>query len=111
MSREMFRKRDFGDVEVEVNSHSMTGDFFVDRSRIGTHEEWQSNPNPNKPGKIVQVQDSVMDSARRGADAMRHRSSFRDESVPKRDGNFGCVPCGYGCSDGPLTARRGDDND
>jgi len=102
----VFRKRDFGDVEVDVNSRSMTSDRYVDRSRIGTHDEYQPNSNPMKPGRVVQVQDSLMDAARRGCDAMKHRSVFRDESEPRNDGGNMCSPDWYG--GGPLQRRRGD---
>lgn len=108
-TRAQFRKADFGDVEVEVNSHSMTSSRYVDRSRIGTHEEWQSSDNPMRMGRVVQVEDSLEDNARAGADAMKHRSSFRDLNSPaqRRGGEVCCSPfyTGYG---GPLTTKRGD---
>lgn len=105
--RDMFRKRDFGGIEVEANSHSMTSDFYVDTSRIGTHEQWEPSTNPGKPGRVVQVRDSLMDSARRGCDALKHRSSLRDESAVRDISNGPC--CFYDDGRGPLTKRRGDD--
>lgn len=108
-TRAQFRTVDGGDVPIEVNSHSTTSDRYVDRSRIGTHEEWQQSENPMKMGRIVQVQDSIEDNARAGADAMKHRSSFRDLNKPEqRRGNEVCSSPFYGGFGGPLTTKRGD---
>lgn len=104
-----FRTVDGGDVPIEVNSHSMTSSRYVDRSRIGTHEEWRSSENLMKMGRLVQVEDSLEDNARAGADAMKHRSSFRDLNKPEqnRGGEVCCSPFYSGCG-GSLTTKRGD---
>lgn len=108
-TRGEFRTVDGGDVAIEVNSHSMTSDRYVDRGRIGTHEEWRWSDDPRKPGRTVQVQESLEDNARAGADAMKHRSSLRDLNKPEqsRGGEVCCSPFYSGCG-GPLTTKRGD---
>ena len=104
----VFRKRDFGDVEVDVNSRSMTSDRYVDRSRLDSHEEYRANENPMKPGRIVEVQNSLMDNARTGMDAMKHRSSFRNQATP-RIGDGGNLSAPWSRDEGPATRKRGDD--
>lgn len=111
MVSDVFRPRDAGDVEVPMNSKSATSDFYVDRSRIGTHEEWEPSKNPMKPGRIVQVKDSIMDNARASIGAMGAKGSFADRGKladkPVRSNGCG-VPCGAS-SRNPLTKRRGDE--
>jgi hypothetical protein len=89
-TRDTFRPVQRGDVTMEVNSREQTADRFVDHSRLGSHEEWQSSGNPNKPGRIVQVPDSVERNAKRAMGAMKVRSSFDNRN---RDGKDACNPC------------------
>lgn len=110
-----FRKLDTGNgVEVPVNTHSATDNFFVDRSRLRTREvtEYVPSDNPGKEGKYVKRTEiaSILDNARTAAGAMRMRSSFAN-----RDGNeknFGddcCAPYPYYGSSNPLNKPRGDE--
>lgn len=110
----IFRKQDFGDVEVDVNSKRMNQDRYIDQSRLSTRyvEEYVSSDTPGKYGTYVGRTEvtSPADNARAACDAMKHRSSFRDESVPANDGGGNCcTPSVYGYGgDGPLTRRRGE---
>jgi hypothetical protein len=111
-TRDTFRPVDGGDITIDVNSRRQTADRFIDRSRLRSSycEEYIPSATPGKPGKFVgkTVQASVEDSARAGCDAMKHRSSYVDESLPANENcNPCCVPSFYG-SDGPLTRKRGD---
>lgn len=108
-TRAEFRTVDGGDVPIEVNSHSMTSSRYVDRSRLGEHDEWQPSANPMKMGRVVRVSDSIEDNARAGADCMKHRSSFRDVNKPESGRESGvCFTSPFCNSNGPLTTRRGD---
>ena len=88
-TRDTFRSVQRGDVTMEVNSREQTADRFVDHSRLGSHEEWQSSGNPNKPGRIVQVPDSVERNAKRAMGAMRVRGSFKSETDKRHGGCCG----------------------
>lgn len=110
---DMFRKRDFGDVEVEVNSKAMNQDRFIDQSRLTRRftEDYVPSSVPGKPGKFVARTElaSPTDNARISCDGMKHRSSFTDESVPANANRGGacCAPSPYYDDSGSLTRRRG----
>lgn len=110
-TRDTFRTVNRGGVALEVNSRRQTSDCFVDRSRLRKNysEEYEPSATPGKPGKWVgkTTQASVEDNARAAADAMKHRSSYVDESVEANSDRS--APSAY-CynGDGPLTKRRGD---
>ncbi len=110
-TRQEFRTVERGDVALDVNSKSMTSDCFVDRSRLQSRytEEYVPSSKPGKPGQYVPKMEvaSLQDNARQGCDAMKHRSSYRDESVPANDNPGDCYPSFYG-GQGPLTRKRGD---
>ena len=40
---DVFRRKNYGKVDASANSKSATDDFHIDRSRLGTHEEY--NPS------------------------------------------------------------------
>ena len=110
-----FRQVERGDHKISVNSKAMSQDRFIDQSRLTRRfgEGYVPSDVPGKPGNwVAKVETaSPTDNARLSCDAMKHRSSFVDESVPANE-NRGdcCVPSYYGGT-GPLTRRRGDDND
>ena len=107
-----FRQVERGDHKISVNSKSMNQDRFIDQSRLAKRytEEYVPSSVPGKYGQYVPKVEiaSPEDNARLSCDAMKHKSSFVDESVPANEnrGNC-CVPSYYG-GDGPLTRRRGD---
>jgi hypothetical protein len=105
-----FREVNRGDVPMEVNSKRMTDDRFVDRSRLQERysEEYVPSKVPGKFGTYISKTEkaSLTDNARRGADALKHRSSFKNE--PCDEMNNGCCPSPY-FDGGPLTKRRGDE--
>lgn len=108
-----FRTVERGDIKFETNSRAQTSSRFVDRSRLSSRysEEYVPSATPGKPGKWEgkTVVASIEDNARQGADAMGHRSSFRDESLPPNSGGNGaCCPSPFYDESGPLTKRRGD---
>ena len=113
-----FRQVERGDHKISVNSKAMNQDRFIDQSRLSKRygEEYVPSDTPGKYGEWVPKVEtaSPADNARLSCDAMKHKSSFVDESVPANEnGNSGCCPspCYYG-GDGPMTRRhRGDDND
>jgi hypothetical protein len=114
-TQDTFRPVNRGDVTLDVNSRRQTSDRFVDRSRLRSSyvEEYVPSATPGKPGKFTgrTVTASIEDNARQGCDAMKHRSSFVDESLPANDGPSGdccAVPSYYG-GNGPLTRKRGDE--
>lgn len=100
-----FREVDGGDVPMRVNTAPMNADRYVDSARVGTHDEWVPSVNPMKPGRIVQVKESLQDDARRAAGAMKHKSVFSNPDSPRNGGD--CCSSFYGGGDGPLTRRRG----
>lgn len=114
MAYQPFRKMDAGNgVEIPVNTHRATDDYFVDRSRLRTREVTEDVPGkPGKEGKYVTHTEtaSIMDNARQAAGAMRMRSSNmnRDEDGSKSpDMNECCTP--YYRSRNPLERQRGDE--
>lgn len=104
-----FREVEAGDCSIEVNSKSMASSRFVDHNRMGTRKEWLPSGNPSKPGKVVEVRNSLGDAARQAAGALRSRSVFKDrgDSMTRATDNYP-MPCSYD-GNGPLTRRRGDD--
>lgn len=109
-TRDTFRTVNRGDVAMAVNSRRQISECTVDESRLQRSytEDYVPSDTPGKPGKFVgrTVKASIEDNARAGCDAMKHRSSYKDESVPANDGNC-CYPSIYG-GQGPLTTKRGD---
>lgn len=112
-TRDTFRPVKRGDVEIDVNSKMATGSRFVDRSRLRKEacEEYIPPATPNGMGRYERTTKdaSIMDNARRGADAMKHKSSFSNEDDDQRDGFGGCCPSPFYGGSGPLTKKRGDE--
>lgn len=112
-TRDTFRPVERGDVTIDVNSKMATENRFVDRSRLRreTCEEDVPPKTPNDMGRYVRTtkEASIMDAARQGADAMKHRSSFSNQDDGESSGIYGgCCPSPYYGGGGPLTKRRGD---
>ena len=107
------RYKNGGNVEISSNSKPTTDDFHVDRSRIGTHEEWDDNaPNDwGGKGKVVPVPNSIMDNVRGAMGGLAARSSFNDMQRAECGGSRGCpTPLTYEPRphNNPLMRKRGD---
>jgi hypothetical protein len=114
MSYQPFRKLDAGNgVELPVNTHSATDNFFVDRSRLRTTDrlDYVPSENPMKMGKYVKRVEtaSIMDNVRMSVGDIRACGSFenRTESERREDTGDCCAPTSWGRN--PITRRRGDD--
>jgi len=101
---EVQREKNLGIVCLPSNSHAATSNFYVDRSRLRTHQVDEWNPVPFgslESGHVVKTEtDSIMDNARRAAGEMGVRGSFKNETDKPRN-----------CWDNlnPITRKRGDD--
>ena len=99
--RGTFRQKDAGVGTMSSNSHSATGDFFVDRSRLGDRLEWDHEA-PNEwggKGKEVVVKNSIMQNVRRAMGDIGVCSSNKrhdEPDVPVNAPGMGCcVPSPY----------------
>jgi len=114
MAYQPFRKLDAGNgVEIPVNTHSATDNFFVDRSRLRTKDcvDYVPSENPMKMGKYVKRVEtaSIMDNVRASVGDIRAVGSFENRKEGERQSDLGdcCAPMSYGRN--PITRRRGDD--
>lgn len=87
-----------GETEMEDNTTAQSASRIIDHARLGSHQEYRRSENSMKPGRVVDVPNSLEKSARRAMGAMKTRSVFkpRDESEA-RNLNRGetCYPyCG-----------------
>lgn len=64
-----YRERNAGLVNVPMNSKSSTDNFHVDRSRLGTHGEWEGEG-------YRQVPNHIKEKARREIGELKQKSSF-----------------------------------
>ena len=93
---------------IDVNTKSMASSRFVDQNRLGSRREWRYSDNPGKPGREVEIKNSLGDVARQAAGAMRTRSVFKDRGdAETRETNNYLMQCCYDEA-GPLTRRRED---
>lgn len=89
-----YRMRNAGKVEAPFNSKSSTDNFHVDRSRLGTHPEWDANGYKEVPNHIKE-------NARRNVGGLKFKSSFVDLNAPAECGNDTCCP-----APSPLMQKR-----
>ena len=88
--RDEFRMRNAGLVEAPFNSKSSTDNFHVDRSRLGTHEEYVPSSKPNEFGRYEKVSNHIKESARRNMGDLKQRSSFVDINAKADCGTDTC---------------------
>lgn len=78
-----------GETEMEDNTTAQSASRIIDHARLGSHQEYRPSENPMKPGRVVDVPNSLERNARRAMGAMKTRSVFkpRDEA-DKRNGSM-----------------------
>jgi hypothetical protein len=112
--RGTFRQKDAGVGTMSSNSHSATGDFFIDRARLGDRLEWDHEA-PNEwggMGKEVLVKNSIMQNVRRAMGDIGACSSNKRHAEPNEPVNAPgmgcCVPPSpyYGRHNHLLHGRR-----
>ena len=110
----VFRRKSGGKVDISSNSHPATDSFHIDRSRLGTHEEYDPSVANEwgGTGKYVQKPNSVMDNARGAMGGIGYKSSYRSVHEPAEPTNTEgscCAPTPFGRdAKNPLTRLKGD---
>ncbi len=109
----LFRRKDAGVGTMSSNSHAATGDFFVDRSQLGVHEEYDPDVKNDwgGTGKYVEKPNSIMHNVRRSMGDIGACSSNKrrvDPNAPTNTpGNGCCAPSPYGHHHNhPVTGHR-----
>ena len=90
---DVFRRRNFGKVDVEANSKPATDNFHIDRSRLGVHDEFDPDA-PNEwggKGKLVPVPNDIRRNAIGAMGDICAKSS--DASLDAPSNNTGTGPC------------------
>lgn len=111
--RDTFRRRGAGNVSIPVNSKPMDDSFHVDRSRLGTHEEYDPDA-PNEwggKGKYVETPNDIRRNAVAHAGDLRALSSNKNPDSGQKDTGTGpcCVPSGYPpYGRNPIYRKRGE---
>lgn len=79
-----YRSKNFGVVDMPSNSKPATSNFFVDRSRLGFHDEYDPEVKNDwgGRGKYVPVANRIVDNARDSQMMMGAKSSFKDINAP-----------------------------
>ena len=109
-----FRYKSGGKTEICTNSKPATDNFHVDRSRLGTHDEYDPDVKNDwgGMGKYVPKPNSIMDNVRGAMGGIGYRSSFKsvhDPAEPTQTQGTCRPPSIYGpCASNPLTRTKGD---
>lgn len=94
-----FRRRNAGKVDAPFNSKRATDSFHVDRSRLGTHEEWdpEAKNEWGGTGKYVETPNNIRRNVVRAMGDLRAKASNRDLNAPSSDTGAGphSVPSAY----------------
>lgn len=110
-----FRERSGGKIRIPVNSKPATDNFHVDRSRLGTHEEYDPTVKNDwgGTGKYVEHENSIMDNVRGAMGGLAAHASYRSVHEPNEptlaDGSNIPSPDIRESRYNPLMRRRGDD--
>lgn len=112
--RDTFRRRSFGKVEAATNSKSATGNFHVDRARLGTHEEWdpEAKNEWGGTGKYVPRPNDIRLNVIGAMGDLRAKSSNRDLNAPSSDTGTGpnSVPMSFApYGRNPMYKKRTED--
>lgn len=88
-----FRSRNAGNVSIPVNSKPLDDSFHIDRSRLGTHEEYdpEAKSDWGGKGKYVPVANDIRLNAIASMGDIRAKSSSR--SLDQDESNTGTGPC------------------
>jgi hypothetical protein len=107
---DVFRRRSGGKVDIATNSKSATSDFFIDRSRLGTHEEYDpAEPNDwGGTGKFVPTPNDIRLNAIGAMGDLRAKSSYRSVDSPSDNTGTGpcCIPSGWPNAVNPMYRKR-----
>jgi hypothetical protein len=112
---DVFRRKNYGKVDAPANSKAATSDFFIDRSRLGTHEEYDPSVANEwgGTGRYIQKPNSIMDNVRGAMGGIGYKSSYRsvhEPAEPTSTEGPGCCSTPFGRdAKNPLTRLRGDD--
>jgi hypothetical protein len=89
-----FREKDMGVVSLPANSKPATSNFYVDRSRLGVHDEYdpQVKNEWGGRGKWGPAPNRIVDNAREMQMAGGARSSFTSINPREPTGNECCAP-------------------
>ncbi len=100
----VFRPKSGGKVQISSNSHPATDNFHIDRSRLGTHEDYDPEVKNEwgENGKFVEKPNSIMDNVRSTMGGIGRLGSYKSIHNP-------VCPSPYTrAGRNPLTTRRGD---
>src|ERR1700676_526954 len=88
-----FRSKSFGKVNAPANDKPATDNFYLDRSRLGVHSEWdETAPNDwGGKGKMVEVSNDIRLNAIGAMGDLRAKASYRNTDNPSSETGTG--PC------------------
>lgn len=88
-----YREKDLGVISMPSNSKPATSNFYVDRSRLGVHDEYDPDVKNEwgGKGKFVLKPNRIVDNARSAVPGSTTGSSFRNINAPAEPTNSG--PC------------------
>jgi hypothetical protein len=94
-----FRRRQYGNVEAPDNTKSANSNFFIDRSRLGVHDEYDPEA-PNEwggKGKFVPTANDIRLNAIGAMGDLRAKSSYASVDGPSDNTGTGpcCIPAPY----------------
>ena len=91
-----FRYKNSGKTEIFTNSKPATDNFHVDRSRLGTHDEYDPDVKNDwgGMGKFVPKPNDIRLNAVSAMGDLRAKSSYRSVDAPTNDTGTGpcCIP-------------------
>ena len=95
-----FRMQNAGVVEVPMNTKRSTSYFYVDRSTLGTHTEFEPSTDPKEPwdGKYVEKQNHIKQNARDFMGEIRAVPASREGTEGQRNQGFRNVTGKHGAS-------------
>ena len=107
-----YRERNAGVVDVPMNSKRSTGNFYLNRSTLGTHTEYEPSTNPKKPwdGKYVEKQNHMKQHTRDTMGDLHRSPASREGTRDRENRGFRCATGRHGagqCDCVPSSVGRG----
>ena len=109
-----FRSKNYGKVDMPANSKRVAdSSFFIDQSRLGTHEEYdpEAKNDWGGTGKFVEKPNSIMDNVRSTMGGIGCLGSYKSVHEPVMPTNLNepcCPSMPTWAGRNPLTTRRGE---
>ena len=91
-----FRERNAGVVDVPMNSKRSTSNFYLDRSTLGTHDEYRPDPKSPFGGKYVTEQNHIKQMARDSMGDLKRSPASREGTRDREQRGFRCATGRHG---------------